>query len=405
MERTIFHCDCNAFFASVEEQIHPEYKNVPMAVCGDAENRRGIILAKNELAKAFHVQTAETVWSALKKCPTLTLASPHHHLYQEYCKQINQIYLQYTDLVEQFGIDESFLDVTGSLQFFGKTPEELANEIKDRVRTQTGLTISVGVSFNRIFAKLGSDYKKPNAVTIISKGNFKEIVWPLPVSDLFFVGNVTAQKLERYYIKTIGDLAHANEAFLTSQFGKQGSLLYKNANGLDDTPVCPHGENSMQSVGNGMTFRRDLISLEDIQKGVESLSLEVARRLRKKNKKGCTIQITIKDSNFKVITRQKSMPHPSWLAYDIQVQALELIEHSWKIGIPIRMLTITLSKLIDSEDVSEQISLFEKTSDTLKRQKQENLEKTVDQLKNKYGKETIQLGSLLKNDLGIDFSE
>ena len=206
MERTILHCDCNGFFASVECVLNPEYKDVPMAVCGSSENRHGIILAKNELAKKFNIKTAETIWSAKRKCPDLVLAPPHKDIYAEHSKKINKVYADFTDMVEPFGIDESWLDVTASYKLFGDG-KTIADELRRRIRETFGLTISVGVSFNKVFAKLGSDYKKPDATTVISRENFKDIVFPLPVADLLYVGSKASSKLGAIGIKTIGDLA------------------------------------------------------------------------------------------------------------------------------------------------------------------------------------------------------
>ena len=195
--RWILHCDCNSFYASVELLAHPELRAQPVAVCGDPQSRHGIILAKNEPAKRFGIQTAETIWQAKRKCPELVLLPTHRHLYSKYCNIINEIYCEYTDLVEPFSIDESWLDVTGSWRLFAKSPKQLGDILRARVQAETGLTISVGVSFNKVFAKLGSDYKKPNATTLITPDNFKQILWPLPVGDLLFVGKACAQRLAK----------------------------------------------------------------------------------------------------------------------------------------------------------------------------------------------------------------
>ena len=207
MERVILHCDQNCFFASVELLSHPDLRDVPMAVCGDPASRHGIILAKNEPAKRFGIQTAETVWQARRKCPSLVLLPPHHKLYREYSVRVNELYGQYTDLVEPFGIDESWLDITGSMHLFGGDPVAIADELRRRVREELGLSISVGVSFNKIFAKLGSDYKKPDATTLISPENWQEIVWPLPVGAMLFVGRSAQRTLAQYGVETIGQLA------------------------------------------------------------------------------------------------------------------------------------------------------------------------------------------------------
>ena len=210
MDRVILHCDLNCFYASVELLSHPDLRDVPMAVCGDPNSRHGIILAKNEPAKKFGIQTAETIWQAKKKCPDLVLLPPHHDLYREYSRKVNAIYDEYTDLVEPFGIDESWLDVTHTLHLFGGDARALADALRERMKRQLGLTLSVGVSFNKVFAKLGSDYKKPDATTVISRENWKELVWPLQVGDLLYVGGAARKLLKQYGITTIGQLPPAS---------------------------------------------------------------------------------------------------------------------------------------------------------------------------------------------------
>ena len=237
MDRIILHCDLNCFYASVELLSHPDLRDIPTAVCGDPTSRHGIILAKNEPAKRCGVQTAETIWQAKKKCPALVLLPPHHDLYREYSRKVNAIYEEYTDLVEPFGIDESWLDVTGSLHLFGGDAKALANTLRQRMKQELGLTLSVGVSFNKVFAKLGSDYKKPDATTVISQENWKELVWPLPVGDLLFVGSAARKLLRQYGVETIGQLAACRVEMLETVMGKLGVQLYEYANGLDREPV------------------------------------------------------------------------------------------------------------------------------------------------------------------------
>lgn len=402
-DRVIFHIDCNGFYASVEEVLHPELKNVPMAIGGDPESRRGIILAKNELAKGFGVKTAETIWQAKQKCPDLVLRPARHHLYRKYCEQINAIYEQYTDQVERFGIDESYLDVTGSLHLFGNDALKLAHEIRERIPRETGLTVSVGVSFNKIFAKLASDMKKPNAVSIISRENYMQTVWPMPASALLMVGKTTGENLRRMYINTIGDLANTGEDTLRRKLGKLGEALHIYANGLDDSPVLHVGESDdLHSVGNGMTFKRNLLSREDIQTAVTALSDSVAARMRRHGVKCLTVQVTIKDANLKVITRQKAAPAPTYLAADLVKTSMELIEASWKIGIPIRMLTVTAQKLVPADEAAEQLSFFGQAEASADSERREKLEKTVDGIRDKYGSRSISPGSVVKNDLGIN---
>lgn len=273
MDRVIFHCDLNSFYASVELLSHPELRHLPVAVCGDPESRHGIILAKNEPAKRFGVKTAETIWQARKKCPDLVLLPAHHDRYREYSRRVNELYQEYTDLVEPFGIDESWLDVTGTLHLFGGEAAALADRLRERMRGELGLTISVGVSFNKVFAKLGSDYKKPDATTCITPENFRDIVWPLPVTDLLFVGRAAGRTLEKFGVRTIGELARFDREALYQLLGRPGAQLHDYANGLDRAPVAPAGEHvPPKSVGNGLTFPKNLQGREEIASGIAMLS-------------------------------------------------------------------------------------------------------------------------------------
>lgn len=226
MDRVILHCDLNSFYASVELLNRPELRRLPVAVCGDPASRHGIILAKNDPAKRFGVQTAETIWQARKKCPELILLPPHHRLYREYSRRVNAVYDEYTDLVEPFGIDESWLDVTNTLHLFGMEAPALADALRRRVRKELGLTLSVGVSFNKVFAKLGSDYKKPDATTVISRENWRELVWPLPAGDMLYVGRAAGRLLGQYGVGTIGELAACRRETLEELMGKLGGQLH-----------------------------------------------------------------------------------------------------------------------------------------------------------------------------------
>lgn len=396
-DRVILHCDMNGFFASVELLSHPELKNRPMAVCGSPDKRHGIILAKNELAKKAGVVTAETVWQALKKCPDLQFVPPHMNKYKHYSRLINEIYKRFTDMVEPFSIDESWLDVTASQSLFG-SGKEIADTIRETVKSELGLTLSAGVSFNKIFAKMGSEYKKPDATTLITRENYKEILWPLPARDMFFVGKTTAQKLAEAGIKTIGDIAAADPHTLEKMLGKQGRQLWEYTNGLDESPVAraDSGE-KIKSVGNGVTFTRDLVTEDDIVTAVTSLSDTVAGRLRKYGIKACGVKVDIKDPFFKVISRQKQLFTPTNLAAELAKNALDIIHASWKKGSPIRMLTITGINLTD-ENFYEQLSLFGEGSES--RQKGEQIERTMDQVRKKYGSSSIGFAAVLDNDIG-----
>ena len=280
MDRVILHCDMNGFFASVELLDYPQLKDKPMAVCGNPDNRHGIILAKNEIAKSYGVVTAETLWQARKKCPQLQTVPPHHDKYRHYSKLINEIYLRYTDMVEPFSVDESWLDVTGSLRLFG-TGRQIADTLRETVKKELGLTLSAGVSFNKIFAKMGSDYKKPDATTVITRENFKSLLWPMDIGSMFFVGKATARKLHDFGIKTIGELAMSDKKMISSLLGKQGGVIHDYANGLDMTPVLRYDQlEKIKSIGNGTTFRRNLQGPDDLQVAVMGLSDTVAPRRR-----------------------------------------------------------------------------------------------------------------------------
>lgn len=398
-ERTILHCDCNGFYASVECLFDPTLKDVPMAVGGDSESRHGIILAKNELAKKYHIQTAETIWQAKRKCPELVIVRPHREEYEKYSRLINEIYQQYTDQVEPFGIDESWLDVTASEALFGDG-KTIANTLRKRIREELGLTISVGVSFNKVFAKLGSDYKKPDATTIISRENYQQIVWPLPVSALLFVGHSTEETLGKLGIRTIGDLAKFDPVMLEKRLGKAGAMLSRYARGEDHEPVSSiHELKETKSIGNSITFKRNLVTWEDIRIGTAGIADMVASRLRAHKVKCQTVQVVIKDTELKNISRQKTLSVPTNLAKELEETALELIQKHWKIGKPIRMLGIQTSSLVEEGGEHLQLTLF--AEETVKHEKQQKVEEALDQIRKKFGKGAVTKASILQNDIGL----
>ena len=387
MERTILHCDLNSFFASVELLQYPELTDKPVAVCGDPESRHGIILAKNEPAKRFGVKTAETIWQAKNKCPDLVLLPSHHQEYKKYSRLVNDLYERYTDLVEPFGIDESWLDVTGSMHLFGGSGKAVADRLRREVREQFGLTISVGVSFNKIFAKLGSDYKKPDATTVISRENFRDIVWPLPVTDLLFVGRAAGKELAKYGVTTIGQLAAFDRAALNSLLGKQGDQLWIYANGLEDSPVAPAGTYvPPKSVGNGETFPRDLTGYDQMRQGLQPLAEQVARRLRKHHMKCTSLQLTIRDPAFRDICRQRPLNAPTCTALELLRCAMDILQSCWPENKPVRALTLTALSLVDENQAAEQTDLFDTTAPA-RRARRETLERTMDMLREKYGQD------------------
>ena len=393
MDRVILHCDLNSFYASVELLDHPDLRSLPVAVCGDPESRHGIILAKNEPAKAFQVKTAETIWQARRKCPDLVLLPAHHGKYRAYSKKVNAIYERYTDLVEPFSIDESWLDVTGTLHLFGLDGRGLADRIRREVREELGLTVSVGVSFNKVFAKMGSDYKKPDATTVITRENFRELLWPLPVTDLIFVGRSAARTLAGYGVRTIGDLARFDKEALGQILGRQGYTLHDYATGAEHAPVLPaERQPGPKSVGNGHTFPRNLVGWDELQPRVFSLSDQVAARLRRHGLKCTAVQITVRDPEFKDICRQKRLEAPTCVTREIAGAAMELLRASWNPRAPVRALTVTAQNLIPEGEAAEQLDLFAAGA-APRRDKLEKLERAVDGIRGKFGREAISFAS------------
>ena len=399
MERWIFHCDCNSFYASVELLRHPELRDQCVAVCGDPEGRHGIVLAKNEPAKRMGVKTAEVIWQAKRKCPDLVLLPPHREYYRKYSKIINGIYRKYTDRVEPFGIDESWLDVTGTWQLFAESPAALADQLRAEVKAATGLTISVGVSFNKVFAKLGSDYKKPDATTLITRENFHQIVWPLPAGDLLYVGASAQNRLADMGISTIGELAAARPEALAEALGKLGLELSRYARGEDEAPVRRWGEKEpIKSVGNGTTFRRNIRGPAEIRSALNVLADEVAGRLRRHGMWAGAVQVTIRDPDLKTITRQKQLPMSTHLARDLANACWQLMEKNWDMARPVRMLTVT-ALAITEEPFAVQQSLFDDAPKADPRR--EKLEQSLDAIRKKYGRGAIGAGSILHNDMGL----
>lgn len=400
-ERIILHCDCNAYFASVESIDRPELRLVPMAVCGDPKSRHGIILAKNELAKKYGVTTAETVWQAKRKCPNLVLIQPSHGKYGYYSKKINAIYQEFTDRVEPFGVDESWLDMTGCLAAFPGGGKEFADYLRRRIREEFQLTISVGVSFNKVFAKLGSDYKKPDATTVISRENFHEIVFPLPAQDMLFVGKSAAAALSNAGILTIGDIARAGKALLTTLLGRMGETIWLYASGLDDSPVRLVGEvDQAKSVGNSITFCRNLTGWADIRAGLTMLCDSVGSRLRKHALYCTTVQVQIKDPSLKTIQRQKRLDAATNATSELLAAAMSIVEAVWDEKRPIRLLSVTATQL--TEEGAVQMRLVD--DDSEKRMKATRLDRAIDTIRLRYGKEAISYGNTIQQDIVIHHS-
>ena len=389
-ERTILHVDLNNFYAGVERILNPELNDKFIGVCGSIENRHGIILAKSENAKKLGVKTGMVIKDALKLCPELVLVEANHDNYIKYSKLVRDIYRNYTDKIEAFGIDECWLDVTDAIKMFGGG-EKIANEIRERVKSEYGLTVSVGVSFNKVFAKLGSDLKKPDGTTVISRENFKQKVWPLPIEDLFFVGKSTAEKLKKINVKTIGDLARLDKEFLVKKFGKWGETLHDYAVGNENSPVLYDNESDeVKSVGNSITCYRDLTTLEDVKIVFTVLSESVSSRVIKNGLgRAQTLSISVRDTNLKTITRQCKFDVPTNLPEDICETAFNLFNKNYAFGYPIRTLGVSVS---DFSGAIEQITVYEKDYD-----KKARLNSTISEIKDKYGNASVLKGIVLKD--------
>ena len=386
MSRVILHCDMNNFFASVETLLNPSLADKCIAVCGSKEERRGIVLAKNEAAKKCGVATAEPIWQAQRKCPSLVVVSPHFEYYSYFSERARDIYLRFTDLVEPFGIDECWLDVTGSVRLFGKG-EKIANEIRNSVRNELGLTISVGVSFNKIFAKLGSDMKKPDAVTVIDEKDFKKKVFSLSASELIGVGKSAKEKLHRMGVDTIGELAELPREVIVRRLGKQGDALWHYANGLDNSPVSRFDyEPPAKSISRGTTTKYDLENNEQVKKLIYELSISVAYQLRKNKMLAGGVQVSVRNDELIIRDFQRALSSDTDNALIISNEAFQLFidKYDWQSNV--HSLTVRVINLVD-DGMPVQLNMFFDDEACFKTRL---IDKTVDKINEKYGKYSIK---------------
>lgn len=392
-DKVILHCDLNNFFASVELRTRPELRGRPVAVCGDVELRHGIVLAKNEPAKKYGVKTAMTIWEAQRLCPGLVLLPPHMDRYIDVSRKVRAIYEQYTDQVEPFGIDECWLDVTGSTHLFG-SGAQIADLLRQQIKQWEQVSVSVGVSFNKIFAKLGSDMKKPDAVTLLTRDNFKQKVWPLPVEALLFVGRATAEKLRSLGINTIGKIAATPIEVLQSALGKMGSVFWRYANGYDDSPVRRCGQSMpAKSIGNSTTTPRDLINNDDVKQALYSLSDTVATRMREQLLRCQVVEIWVRDNQLHGMVRQHKMSHPTCLTHTIAQEAFSLFLAHYDWRLPIRSIGVRVSALTPMDE-ERQTDLFLDEHDLACREK---LALSVDELRRRYGYKAVLSGIALSD--------
>ena len=393
MGRTILHSDANCFYASVEHLHHPELEGKPIAVGGDPESRHGIVLTADYIAKKRGVKTGMALWQAKKVCPELTFISPRMDLYLRFSRMAHEIYGDYTDLQEPYGIDESWLDVTASASVKGDG-YKIAEEISNRMKKELGITVSIGVSYNKIFAKLGSDYKKPDAITTMYENEFQSKAWALPVSDLLYVGRSTNQKLARFGIRTIGDLARSDEKMLNLQLGKMGSILWSFANGYDDSPVKVENTHApIKSVGNSTTTPRDLLTDEDVKLVLYMLSESVASRLRKNGFRCRVVEISVRDNELYSFTRQHKIRNATNITGEIAEEAYRIFKENYTWHKPIRSVGVRGADLV-TDHYWEQIDLF---SSMEKREKMMKMDGAVDDLRRRFGYFCIQRGIMYQD--------
>lgn len=393
MERIILHSDLNNFYASVECMLNPELRDKAVAVCGSREDRHGIVLAKNMKAKKCGVATGEPVWQAVQKCPGLVIVPPRFNEYVHYSELVRKIYYQYTDKIEPFGMDECWLDVTGSTNLFG-SGYDIAMKIKEQIKAELGLTVSIGVSFNKVFAKLGSDMKKPDAVTCIERDNFREIVWPLPVSALIYVGRATANRLAKYNIHTIGELAATGTRYLESWFGKNGIMLWQYANGLDNSEVASFGYSPPpKSIGHGITCVSDLLTPREVWKVIFELAQGISHSLRSQGFFAMGVSLTIRNSVLEFQEYQKKLEVPSHSPVEIARCAYSLFRANYKWEYNVRAVTVRAISLIPDSSPC-QISLAEDVTKTIKR---ESVETAMEKIRSRFGKHAVTYGSLIGN--------
>lgn len=387
-DRTILHSDINCCYAAIEHLHHPELAGKPLAVGGDPEARHGIVLTADYIAKKHGVKTGMALWQAKQICPEINFISPRMDLYLRFSKMAHEIYGEYTDLQEAYGIDESWLDVTDSVSIKGDG-YKIAQEISNRMKSELGITVSIGVSFNKIYAKLGSDYKKPDAITTMYRDEFQKKAWVLPASDLLYVGRSTSTKLQKLGIRTIGDLARTDEKILHSQFGKMGDILWAFANGYDDSPVKYEDAHApIKSIGNSTTTPRDLVNEQDVKIVLTILAESVAARLRENGFKCRVVEISIRDNELFSFTRQRKLDHATNVTREIAEEAFRLFQENYNWQKPIRSVGVRGADLVN-DNYWEQIDLF---SSVEFREKQMKVDAAVDDIRRRFGFYSVQRG-------------
>ena len=384
----------NSCYASIECSLNPDLKGKPMAVGGTEASRHGIILAKSEEAKKFGVKTGEPLWQARQKCPDLIIVEPHHEIYKEYSRRAHEIYARYTDLIEPMGLDEVWCDLTGSITLFGSA-ENIIREIMESFKKELDITVSIGLSYNKIFAKLGSDLAGRDEFYVITKEDYREKVWKLPASALFGVGRKTAAQLERYGITTVGELANCSEQWLKTVFGVCGGEMWLSANGLNRDRVAPDNYRAKsKSIGHGITCKSDLENNEEVWKVFLSLSQNVSKRLRQEKLFATGVQISVRDNLFSTKQFQYQLDNPTQSAFEIAKNATALFKANYTWEHNIRALTVRAINLTEESSFG-QLDFY---TDYSKLERQKSIEDTVMSLRQKFGEDIIFNCCLMDED-------
>lgn len=394
MERVIFHIDVNSAFLSWEavERLKRgetvDIRTIPSAVGGDIATRHGVILAKSVPAKKYAVTTGEPVVDALRKCPQLFLVKPDHELYRRNSKAFIAILRQYSDVIEQFSIDEAFVDMTGTRRLFGE-PLEAADRIRKQIWDELGFTVNIGISSNKLLAKMASDFEKPDKVHTLFPKEVQGKMWPLPVRDLFFVGKAAERRLQEMGIRTIGDLANADRAFLNANLKKQGDILWRYANGMDDSPVEPVRADN-KGYGNSTTLSFDVTDAKTAKGILLELTEKVCARLRQDDMKVESVSVQFRFSDLTRASHQCALTSATNITQEIYAKVCRLFDEKWD-GTPIRLLGVSTSKA-SREESGRQMNLF----DTTDYEKLQKLDKAMDTIRQKYGTKAIQRASFIR---------
>ncbi len=393
MQKVIFLVDMNAFFISCEMTRNDSLVGIPAAVAGDPKKRTGIILAANYEARSRGVKTAMVLYEALKLCPKITLVPPDHRFYEQKSKVVMELLSEYTPILEQNSIDEAWLDMTGGEGLFGK-PVDAAKRIVDEIKDRLGLWCSIGIAENKFLAKMAAEMKKPLGITELWANDIPAKLWPLPVKEMYGIGSKTAEKLNRMGIRTVGELARSNTDLIMKTFGKGGHEIYLHANGIDNSPVVAHMADDMKSIGRSKTLPEDISAIENAKLVLMELADDVGTTARRHEKKGRTVDITLKYSNFQVVTRQATIP-ATCTTKEIYQAGCSLLEKNWNRFHPVRLLGISLSGF-DEACSSCQMSLFDKMEESMKNDRNERIDRAMDKIRNKHGSEKITFAALVK---------